>query len=267
MAIHRIVLSSVLLIVTLSGCGSDDVTVITPGRAMGAPPPAATTETTRAEPTETTPQALGESRKPASERRTDRGNQAPVIVGIVIEPFGEVTVRHDIVAKPRAKDIENDEIEFRYTWRINGARSFADENTLPKSEFRRGDWIDLTVVASDGSSSSEPLESKPFEVTNAAPTITSAPGGFDEQGALQYQVLIEDPDDEKGFEYRLIEGPGGMRIDATSGLVSWQPSKQQTGTHSTRIEVVDKKGGKAWQSFDLELDLVSGVAPAAPSPN
>jgi hypothetical protein len=265
MAIHRTALSSVLLIAALGGCGSDEVPV-TPGRAMGAPPPAALSEKAHAELTETAPQALGETRKPARERQIERGNQAPVVVGIVIEPFGEVTVRHDIVAKPRAKDIEDDKIEFRYTWRVNGARSFTDESTLPKSEFRRGDWIDLTVVASDGSASSEPLVSKPFEVTNAAPTITSRPGSFDAQGTFQYQVVIEDPDDKKGFEYRLLEGPDGMQIDATSGLVSWQPSKQQTGTHSARVEVVDKKGGKASQSFDLELDHVLEMTPAAPSP-
>ena len=264
MLIHRTAFASVLLFAAIGGCGSDEVPV-TQGRTMGDPPPAAATEKVQARSADTALEALGETRAPVTESRADRGNQAPVVVGIVIEPFGEVTVRHDIVAKPRAKDIDDDEIEFHYTWRVNGARSSADGSTLPKSKFRRGDWIDLTVVASDGSTSSEPLVSKPFEVTNAAPAITSTPGDFDEQGALQYQVVIEDPDDEDGFEYRLLEGPEGMRIDAASGLVSWQPSRQQAGNHPARIEVVDAKGGKAWQSFDLALDLVSDAPPAAPS--
>jgi hypothetical protein len=262
MAMHRAALARVLLIVAISGCGADEVPV-TPDRATGTPPHTARTEAADTASTKETPRSLGETRGAADKRPVERINQAPVLVGIVIEPFGEVTVRHDIVAKPQARDFDNDEIKFRYTWRVNGARSFVIEDTLPSSEFRRGDWIDLTVVASDGSASSEPLESKPFEVMNAAPAITSTPGHFDQQGTIQYQVMIEDPDDEKGFEYRLLEGPDGMQIDPVSGLITWQPSKQQSGTHSARVEVVDEKGGKAWQSFDLELDHDSDMTPAA----
>ncbi len=265
MAMYRAALARVLLIVAISGCGADELPA-TPDRATGTPPRAARTEAADSASTNGTPRSLGETRGPTDQRPVERINQAPVLVGIVVEPFGEVTVRNDIVAKPQASDFDNDEIKFRYTWRVNGARSFVVGNTLPRSEFRRGDWIDLTVVASDGSASSEPLESKPFEVMNAAPAITSTPGHFDEQGTIQYQVMIEDPDDEKGFEYRLLEGPDGMQIDPASGLITWQPSKQQTGTHSARVEVVDEKGGKASQSFDLELDRGLEVTPAAPSP-
>jgi len=260
MASQRIAFSSLLLIAVLAGCGREEVPV-TPGRSMGAPPPSAAGEKARTQRSDAAPEAA------ASESRAERGNQAPELLGILIEPFGEVTVRHDIVARPQAKDINGDAIEFEYTWRVNGASTLADGDTLPKRSYRRGDWIELSVVASDGAASSEPLVSKPFEVTNAAPAIVSTPGGLDERGALAYQVEVEDPDDAKGFEYRLLAGPEGMRIDAESGLLTWLPSKQQTGSHSARIEVVDSRGGKVWQSFELALDLVSGVTPAAPAPN
>jgi len=266
MATLRNALLSLASVVVLGGCGSGEAPV-TPGRAMGAPPPAAESTADDAPSGYATPEPEAEVRHVEVENAVDRGNQAPVIVGVLIEPFGEVTIRHDIVAKPQAKDINGDEVKFRYSWRVNGARAFVEGNTLPKSEFRRGDWIDLTVVASDGSASSDPLASKPFEVTNAAPVITSSPGGFDESGVLQYQVEAEDPDDPEGLRYHLLEGPDGMQIDAEQGLLTWQPTREQAGAHTTRIEVVDPKGGKAWQTFDFEMDLVSGVTPAAPAPN
>jgi hypothetical protein len=244
-----------LLLGLVAGCGSEE-TPVAQGRSMGAPPPPAAAP--RA--------AHGPDQAGESTGDRDRENQAPEIVGILIEPFGEVTVRHDIVAKPQAKDINGDPIEFHYTWRVNGVRSFTDGNSLPSREFRRGDWIDLSVVATDGRASSEPLASKPFEVTNAAPVITSSPGGFDSEGALVYQIEVEDPDDD-GFQYRLIEGPDGMQLDGATGQLTWTPTQRQVGTHRTKIEVVDPKGGKAWQSFDFEMDLVSGVSPAAPAPN
>jgi hypothetical protein len=265
MATLRTALLSLVTIAFLGACGSEEVPVAQ-GRTMGTPPPAASDTAVD------TPlaRAMAEPTWDATdtdEAAADRLNQAPVIVGVVIEPFGEVTVRHDIVAKPQANDINDDEIEFRYSWRVNGARAFVDGGTLPKSKYRRGDWIDLTVVATDGTAASEPLASKPFEVTNAAPVITSTPGGFDESGVLHYQIEVEDPDDPEGFQYRLLDGPEGMQVDAEQGLLTWQPTKDQTGAHSARIEVVDTKGGKAWQTFDFEMDLVSGVTPAAPAPN
>jgi hypothetical protein len=263
MSSFRCLILSLSLLGAIGGCGSEEAPV-TPGRTMGAPPAPPAAETRSAYAPEASPADTDASERLAD---PDRENQAPVIVGVLIEPFGEVTVRHDIVAKPQAKDINDDPIEFRYTWRVNGSRSFFDGNSLPKSEYRRGDWIDLTVVATDGKVSSEPLASKPFEVTNAAPVITSSPGGFDAEGALSYQVEVEDPDDEAGFQYRLLEGPDGMQLDGETGQLTWTPSKRQVGTHSTKIEVVDSKGGKAWQSFDFEMDLVSGTTPAAPAPN
>jgi hypothetical protein len=265
MSIHRTALSSVLLLAALAGCGPDEA-LANSNRAIETSAPAITTEAAHAERLKPAFPALA-APPAATAGRAERENRTPVITGILIEPFGEITVRHDIIAKPQAKDIDGDEITFHYTWHVNGARSAVDENVLPKSEFRRGDWIDLSIVASDGSTSSEPLESRPFEVANAAPTITSTPGKFDAQGALRYQLTIDDPDDEIGFEYRLLAGPEGMQIDAASGLVSWQPHGQQTGTHSARIEVIDEKGSKAWQSFELVFAPASSAVPAAPSPN
>lgn len=261
-----ILFASSLLVGSLLGCGSSE-TPVAQGRAMGASPvdPASNQPATT-----TTPASNQVGLRSDADSRAGsmtQENQPPVLVGILIEPFGEVTVRNDITARPQAKDVDGDSIDFEYTWRVNGANAFIDEPVLPKANYRRGDWIELTVIASDGQATSQPLVSKPFEVTNAAPIITSVPGGVDANGVLEYQVRIEDPDDDDGFSYQIVDGPDGMQIDATSGLLSWRPSKRQTGNHSAQIEVTDPKGGKASQGFVLAMDLVSGAPPAAHQSN
>lgn len=189
------------------------------------------------------------------------GNQPPVMVGIVLEPLGEVSVNHDVVASPRAIDPDGDALEFRYAWTINGEPGPGDEAVLPKEAFERGDRITLTVTADDGRDESEPLESQPFEVVNAAPAITSTPGGFGDDGAFRYQVAVSDPDGDRRLRYRLLEAPEGMTVDLLKGTVVWTPAESQTGSHPVVIEVDDMAGGRATQSFQVQVAF-DGSPPA-----
>jgi hypothetical protein len=194
------------------------------------------------------------------------GNRAPVLLGVVIEPLGEVTVGHDVVASPKATDLDGDEIEYEYVWEVNGLRKGVQGAVLPKDQLRRGDQIRLTVVASDGVAESEPIRSQRFEVANAPPRITSSPGGFDREGGFRYPLVAEDPDDGRHLRYHLREGPAGMRISTGSGLVTWKPRQHQAGSHSVVLEVEDMLGAKATQSFVLQVDFGSTPSPAAAAP-
>jgi hypothetical protein len=180
------------------------------------------------------------------------GNLAPTIVQVVMRPLGQINAGTDVTANPMATDPEGNEIEYRYAWRVNGDPAGGDGPTLPASEFRRGDRIELEVVASDGSNESEPLVSPAIEVANAAPRVVSQPGPIGSDGVFRYKIQAEDPDGDKTFRYRLVKGPNGMTVGFDDGEMKWSPPTDEPGTADVEIEVEDRFGGKAVHRFALE---------------
>jgi hypothetical protein len=207
----------------------------------------------------------GDSKSPAETVTTRVGNRPPTMLGVVIEPLSEVRADRDISANPKAQDPDGDPLEFRYRWRVNGEGVDADGPVLAATHYQRGDQIQLTVEASDGQATSDPLRSEPFSVVNSAPRITSTPGAFDEDGTFRYAVSAEDPDGDRSLRYQLQEGPEGMEIDVVSGEVTWTPTPDQAGSHPVTIEVGDRKGGVTTQSFDIRVEFEEVTAPAAPA--
>jgi hypothetical protein len=206
-----------------------------------------------------------DSKSPAKTADVRVANRPPTMLGVVIEPLDEVRANQDIAANPQAQDPDGDPVEYRYRWFINGDEVDVDGPVLTADHYQRGDEIELSVVALDGEESSEPLRSAPFAVANAPPRITSTPGAFDEDGTFRYAILADDPDGDRFLRYALVEGPEGMKIDVVSGELTWTPTPDQSGSHPVRIEVGDRKGGVATQSFDVRVEFEEVPAPAAPA--
>ena len=183
----------------------------------------------------------GEAESQPSRATVRVGNQPPALLGVVIEPLGPITAASDISARPRAMDPDGDPLEYRFTWLVNG-KSAGSGPTLSSRHYRRGDSIELEAVASDGAAQSQRLRSQPIEVVNAPPRITSTPGGIDESGVYRYQLEVEDPDGDRSFSYRLVEGPRGMVLDPVDGQLSWEPAPAQSGAHPVEVEVDDSPG-------------------------
>jgi hypothetical protein len=192
------------------------------------------------------------------------GNLPPVILDVWMQPTGQlVTAGHDVTATPRATDPEGDELEFRYRWTLNGETVPVDGPTLPAKLLKRGDKVVLEVWASDGDLETEPLESKPIEVTNAAPKVTSTPGAIGPDGVFRYTMRSEDPDGDKSFRYRMVKGPDGMTVGFNDGQVQWTPPPDAAGTHDVEISVEDLFGASSSQKFAIQLSYVTEPAPAA----
>jgi hypothetical protein len=205
----------------------------------------------------------GVDQSPA-ERATARvGNQAPQVLQVVIEPLGVVTVEHDVTASPKANDPDGDDLDYRYTWTVNGDEVSEDGPVLSREHYKRGDQIEISVIAMDGQDQSDPLSSDAIEVSNARPAITSEPGAFDGDGVFRYQVTAEDPDNDRMFRYRLLEGPTGMNLDIVSGLMQWVPADDQAGSHPVKLEIDDRKGGVASQTFKVDVEFEEESVPAA----
>ncbi len=56
-----------------------------------------------------------------------------------------------------------------------------------------------------------------------------------------YPVSAFDPDGDD-LSYRLTSGPEGMKLNETSGVLTWSPDVEDIGEHSVTIEVLDGKG-------------------------
>lgn len=67
-----------------------------------------------------------------------------------------------------------------------------------------------------------------------------------------YDVDAFDIDDD-ALSYSTLQSPGGMRIDAATGVVSWSPTYDQIGEHTVEVEVDDGHGGIAIQRYTVAV--------------
>lgn len=66
--------------------------------------------------------------------------------------------------------------------------------------------------------------------------------------AFTYQARSVDQDGD-ALTYRLLEGPGGAKIDVATGVLTW--ADPQVGSTTFRLEADDGKGGKTQQTFTV----------------
>ena len=199
------------------------------------------------------------------------GNREPRISGLVIQPAAHITASGPITAVATAADPDGDALSLTYTWSVNDETTDERGPVFPGERLKRGDVLQVSVVASDEQSESEPLVSPPIEVVNAAPVIRSQPVMTGADLAFKYHVVAEDADGDR-LRYGLAKGPEGMTVLATSGDVDWTPRETQSGAHPVEIWVEDAQGARATQSFELTIGVSDApdpkaATPAAPAPS
>jgi hypothetical protein len=167
------------------------------------------------------------------------------------------------VAKASGTDPDGDDLEYRYTWLVNGDPSSVSGDSIPTDTLKRGDTVRVRVVAFDGDRESIPAESGTVTVANASPEISSTPPRLSADGRFAYEILAEDPDGDVPLHYELVAGPRGMELDRQSGELRWVPELDQAGDHRVEIAVEDGSGGRATQEFILPIVLEAGGVPAA----
>ena len=193
-------------------------------------------------------------------------NSRPVITGVGLEP-AEVVPRGEILrARASSRDPDDDEVELRFEWSVNGRWIGAAGDSLDTAELKRGDEVRVRAFASDGEHEGTPHESAVVRVGNGPPQILSQPGELSEQGIFRYQVEAVDPDAEGPMRYTLREGPPGMKLDGRSGLLTWRATADGAGHHEVVLVVQDVRGSRAVQEFALEVRVGDQPVPAAPAP-
>ena len=77
---------------------------------------------------------------------------------------------------------------------------------------------------------------------------------YDPARAYAYQAVAEDPDGDP-LVFTLQEGPGGMMLDASSGMIGWSPNSDQFGEHRVTLAVADGRGGVATQTWSIAVGI------------
>jgi len=94
-----------------------------------------------------------------------------------------------------------------------------------------------------------------------SPVITSAPVTTAAAGAAyNYDVDATDPNGDT-VTYTLTQAPGGMTINAASGLVAWTPSVAQIGSHSVTVRAADPGGLAITQTFPITVSAAPTTGP------
>jgi hypothetical protein len=97
-------------------------------------------------------------------------NSAPWIDYVRFEP-AEPRAGDKVRAVAAASDDDGDRVAYTFSWTVNGVRLAQQGATIDLSRTRKGDPIEVTVVAGDGRASSEPFDAA-TEVYNRPPQLS-----------------------------------------------------------------------------------------------
>ncbi len=159
-----------------------------------------------------------------------------------------------------AQDAEGDAI----TWSLTSTAGEVDPPTV-SSKTGVLDWTpgasqlgthQLTVTATDarGAASSKTFDLQVVDVlSNDPPVITSKPRTTTRiDMPYAYVVVAHDPNGAPLTFALHADKPAGMTIGA-DGIVRWEPSGADLGTHPITVTVSDPRGGQVSQEFQLQV--------------
>jgi hypothetical protein len=182
------------------------------------------------------------------------GNTPPAVVWVAIGP-APPTSTAELKADASGKDLDNDAMTYTYEWIVNGETVVGPEGpSLANRYFRRGDEVQVAATAFDGTDWGQPNTSIKVIIQNSPPMIVSKPPAQLEEGATyRYEIQAEDVDGDT-LSYSLQgEPPGGMVIDAKTGVVEWTVViPEKPATYEYEIVVEDPEGAKSIQKITLK---------------
>ena len=200
-------------------------------------------------------------------------------VNIAIQPVNDAPVADEqTVSIPEdspaaitltAADIDDDPLTFVIVSQPqNGVLNGTPPNLAytPNPDFNGSDTIIFKVNDGD-------LDSDDATVTidvdslDDPPIITSTPITIIDFGeTYTYDVEADDPDSDDVLTFSLDTAPEGMSIDATSGLIIWDPQANQVGDHPVIVRVDDSDGLFDSQEFTITVvDTMPTITIDAPA--
>ncbi|GAB5443698.1 MAG: hypothetical protein Fues2KO_40470 [Fuerstiella sp.] len=182
-------------------------------------------------------------------------NTAPVITST--PPAGPAGVNLPFTYDVDAADAENDALTWSLTAAPNGATIDSASGVLnwtPAPNQLGTQSFEVTVDDGRGLTTSQSFNIEvQIDPANTEPSITSQPPLAVWLGdRYTYLVQANDPNGDP-LGVSLDSAPAGMTIDA-DGVVTWQPTPAQLGSHTVRVLSDDGRGGVAVQEFTLTVE-------------
>jgi hypothetical protein len=174
-------------------------------------------------------------------------NTPPVITRSALLP-SIPRVSSTLLVEINAYDIDKDNISFQYKWTLNG-RFISDQSFLEK-DLKRGDMIMVEVTPFDGENKGRSIRIK-SKVYNSLPVISESKPSFDGK-IYQYHFNASDPDGDL-LTYTLRQGPEGMTIDSSTGIITWEVTPDKKVVHDIKVSVSDNHGGELLVPFTTKI--------------
>ncbi len=183
----------------------------------------------------------------------------PRVLGVSFVPAQGLTANAHVEARPIVEDGDIHRTSHRFQWIVNGQRQSVYEADFSTEGLRRGDEIQVEVVAYTAGSSSDAFLSDAIVLANAPPVMVPRPLGFDEAGVVDTRLEAVDPDGDAPLQFALIAGPEGLALSRT-GQLTWPDAHTKPGHHVVEVAIRDTLGAERKSRF--ALDVGSPAAPA-----
>ena len=165
-------------------------------------------------------------------------NEPYLYLPLAQDPDGDV-LQFSLPVSPQGMSIDPD--SGRVSWTPT-AGQLGPQTVLLRVDDGRGGWATQLITVM--------IEVEP---RNRPPVFSTVPTLF----ATEDQLYVYDADASDGdgdtVLFQLEQGPAGMVVDASTGLLSFLPDATQLGRQRIRLKAVDPSGQAAVQNFDLEV--------------
>ncbi|XZE22169.1 FG-GAP-like repeat-containing protein [Pirellulaceae bacterium SH449] len=163
-----------------------------------------------------------------------------------------------------ARDAEGDPLTYRLLAAPNGMTIVETTGVISWTpSLAQVGQQDVVIEVSDGigGAATQAFAIRVGEgIPNLPPVIHSTAPRFGSVGAAyQYQLDATDPEGTN-LSYSLGQAPAGLTINASTGLVSWNPSAGQVGQFIVTLIATDAGGASAVESFQVDV-LAENNAP------
>lgn len=183
----------------------------------------------------------------------------PRVVGVSFSPAHGLTANASVQARPIVADADIRRTSHRFQWIVNGDRQSADEAEFSTDGLRRGDAIQVEVVAYTAGSASAPFLSDTIVLENAAPVLVPRPLDLDDSGGVDTRLEAVDPDGDAPLRFSLIGGPEGLSL-SQNGRLTWPDAHTRPGHHVVELSIRDELGAERRSRFAVDVG-----SPAAPT--
>lgn len=192
----------------------------------------------------------------------ERPNNAPVINS---SPVTAVTLGGTFSYVITAADADGDELSYSLLQGPVGLQISANRLQWTPSTGQVGvHFVEVRVTDDRGAFAIQSFSIAVNDRPNAPPVFSTTPGTSVAAGAVyQYQVQASDPDgDNLTFSAPLL--PAGATL-SNGGLLRWQTTEADAGTHTIRLRATDARGAYSEQAFVLSVQAVVDLPPVISS--